>query len=59
MGDCGNPAISVPVGLASDGLPISVQLVGRAFDEPGLFRIARAVEVLSGWQSVALPTYPV
>ena len=51
----GHPAISVPVGLAPDGLPLSVQLVGRNFDEAGLLRIARAVEVLSGWESVRLP----
>jgi aspartyl-tRNA(Asn)/glutamyl-tRNA(Gln) amidotransferase subunit A len=56
----GHPAISVPVGLAPDGLPLSVQLVGRNFDEAGLLRIARAVEVLSGWEGVALPAglYP-
>ncbi|MBS0561137.1 MAG: amidase [Proteobacteria bacterium] len=51
----GHPAVSVPVGLAPDGLPLSVQLVGRPFDEPGLLRVARAVERLSGWESVALP----
>jgi aspartyl-tRNA(Asn)/glutamyl-tRNA(Gln) amidotransferase subunit A len=51
----GHPAISVPVGLAPDGLPLGVQLVGRNFDEAGLLRIARAVEKLSGWESVALP----
>jgi aspartyl-tRNA(Asn)/glutamyl-tRNA(Gln) amidotransferase subunit A len=51
----GHPAMSVPIGLASDGLPIGVQIVGRAFDEAMVFRVCRAVEVLSGWESVALP----
>jgi aspartyl-tRNA(Asn)/glutamyl-tRNA(Gln) amidotransferase subunit A len=51
----GHPAVSVPVGLAPDGLPLSVQLVGRNFDEAGLLRIARAVETLSGWDRMALP----
>jgi aspartyl-tRNA(Asn)/glutamyl-tRNA(Gln) amidotransferase subunit A len=51
----GHPAVSVPVGLAPDGLPLSVQLVGRNFDEAGLLRVARAVEKLSGWEAVALP----
>ena len=51
----GHPAISVPVGLDSDGLPTGVQIVGRAFDEATVFRVGRAVEVLSGWESVTLP----
>ncbi len=51
----GHPAMSVPVGLAPDGLPVGVQIVGRAFDEAMVFRIGRAVEVLSGWESAALP----
>jgi aspartyl-tRNA(Asn)/glutamyl-tRNA(Gln) amidotransferase subunit A len=51
----GHPAMSVPIGLASDGLPIGVQIVGRPFDEAMVFRVSRAVEVLSGWENVALP----
>ncbi|MGH7107405.1 MAG: amidase family protein, partial [Acetobacteraceae bacterium] len=51
----GHPAISVPVGLGAAGLPLAVQLVGRAFDEAMLFRVARAIERLSGWQEVPLP----
>jgi aspartyl-tRNA(Asn)/glutamyl-tRNA(Gln) amidotransferase subunit A len=51
----GHPAMSVPVGVASDGLPIGVQIVGRPFDEAMVFRVCRAVEVLSGWENVALP----
>ena len=51
----GHPAMSVPVGLASDGLPIGVQIAGRPFDEATVLRVARAVEVLSGWESVAPP----
>jgi aspartyl-tRNA(Asn)/glutamyl-tRNA(Gln) amidotransferase subunit A len=51
----GHPAMSVPIGLGSDGLPIGVQIAGRAFDEAMVFRVSRAVEVLSGWESVALP----
>ena len=51
----GHPAMSVPVGLASDGLPIGVQVVGRPFDEATVFRVCRAVETLSGWERVALP----
>jgi aspartyl-tRNA(Asn)/glutamyl-tRNA(Gln) amidotransferase subunit A len=51
----GHPAMSVPVGLAPNGLPLSVQVVGRPFDEPMVFRIARAIEVLSGWENVSMP----
>jgi aspartyl-tRNA(Asn)/glutamyl-tRNA(Gln) amidotransferase subunit A len=51
----GHPAMSVPVGVASDGLPIGVQIAGRPFDEAMVFRVCRAIEVLSGWESVALP----
>jgi aspartyl-tRNA(Asn)/glutamyl-tRNA(Gln) amidotransferase subunit A len=53
----GHPAISVPVGLAPNGLPISVQIVGRPFDEATVFRIGRAIERLSGWDAVKLPEF--
>ena len=51
----GHPSMSVPVGLAPDHLPIGVQITGRAFDEAMVFRIGRAVEKLSGWESISLP----
>jgi aspartyl-tRNA(Asn)/glutamyl-tRNA(Gln) amidotransferase subunit A len=51
----GHPAMSVPTGLGANGLPIGVQIVGRPFDEPMVFRIGRAIEKLSGWESVKLP----
>jgi aspartyl-tRNA(Asn)/glutamyl-tRNA(Gln) amidotransferase subunit A len=51
----GHPAMSVPVGLAADGLPLSVQIVGRPFDEATVLRIGRAIETLSGWENVPLP----
>jgi len=40
----GLPGISVPVGLGSDGLPMGLQLIGRAFDEMTLFKAASALE---------------
>jgi aspartyl-tRNA(Asn)/glutamyl-tRNA(Gln) amidotransferase subunit A len=39
----GNPALCLPTGFA-DGLPIGLQIAGRAFDEPTLFRIGAAYE---------------
>jgi aspartyl-tRNA(Asn)/glutamyl-tRNA(Gln) amidotransferase subunit A len=38
----GTPAISVPTGLSSSGMPLAMQIAGRAFDEPMIFRIAQA-----------------
>jgi aspartyl-tRNA(Asn)/glutamyl-tRNA(Gln) amidotransferase subunit A len=40
----GLPGISVPAGLSADGLPLGLQLIGRAFDEATLLRIARSLE---------------
>jgi aspartyl-tRNA(Asn)/glutamyl-tRNA(Gln) amidotransferase subunit A len=40
----GHPALAMPTGLSRDGLPLSVQFVGRYFGEASLFRVARAWE---------------
>ena len=40
----GIPAISVPVGKDSKGLPIGMQIIGRAFDENTVLRVAYNVE---------------
>ena len=40
----GFPAISVPSGFNSIGLPLSIQIIGRAFDEPTILRLAHAYE---------------
>jgi aspartyl-tRNA(Asn)/glutamyl-tRNA(Gln) amidotransferase subunit A len=38
----GTPAISVPTGLTEGGVPLAMQIAGRAFDEPTIYRIAQA-----------------
>ena len=40
----GLPAIVVPAGYTEEGLPIGVELLGRAFGEPRLFELAYAYE---------------
>jgi aspartyl-tRNA(Asn)/glutamyl-tRNA(Gln) amidotransferase subunit A len=44
----GHPALAMMAGLSLDGLPLSVQFVGRYFDEATLFQVARAWEQASG-----------
>jgi aspartyl-tRNA(Asn)/glutamyl-tRNA(Gln) amidotransferase subunit A len=45
----GLPAISVPAGLSSKGLPLGLQVVGRAFDEETVFQLGRALERAAGF----------
>ncbi|HWV24974.1 MAG TPA: Asp-tRNA(Asn)/Glu-tRNA(Gln) amidotransferase subunit GatA [Thermomicrobiales bacterium] len=44
----GIPGISVPAGF-SDGMPVGMQFLGKAFDETRLIGIARAYEQAAGW----------
>jgi len=49
----GNPAAAVPCGLGPDGLPLSVQLVGRLDDEPTLLSLSAQLETARPWPLVA------
>jgi aspartyl-tRNA(Asn)/glutamyl-tRNA(Gln) amidotransferase subunit A len=40
----GLPALSLPAGLDRQGLPVSMQLIGRPFEEALLVRIGAALE---------------
>lgn len=44
----GNPAMSIPTGFSASGLPLSMQIVGRAFDEPTVLGIGAAYEAATG-----------
>jgi aspartyl-tRNA(Asn)/glutamyl-tRNA(Gln) amidotransferase subunit A len=44
----GHPALAMMSGLSSDGLPLSVQFVGRNFAEATLFQVAREWERAAG-----------
>jgi aspartyl-tRNA(Asn)/glutamyl-tRNA(Gln) amidotransferase subunit A len=45
----GLPGISVPAGLSADGLPLGLHLIGRAFDEETLFRVASVLETAASF----------
>ncbi len=45
----GTPAISVPTGFTSAGLPTAMQIAGRAFAEPMVYRVAQAYCEATGW----------
>ena len=45
----GNPAAALPAGFTPEGLPLSVQLVGRPDDEPTLLSLAAQIEAERPW----------
>ena len=47
----GLPAISVPCGFSAQGLPIGLQFIGKALDEPGVLRAAYAYEQATPWHA--------
>ena len=44
----GLPGLSVPAGLSSEGTPLGLQVIGRAFDEETLLRVGQAIEDAAG-----------
>jgi amidase len=51
----GQPAITVPAGVGSDGLPLSVQLVGRPGAEDVLYSLAAQIETAQPWAAERPP----
>ncbi|MFQ5828626.1 MAG: amidase [Candidatus Methylomirabilia bacterium] len=47
----GTPAMSIPCGFTTSGLPIGLQLAGRPFDEATLFRVSYAYEQETAWHT--------
>jgi amidase len=45
----GSPTISLPCGVSSEGLPISLQLIGRHDDEGLVMRAGHAYEQATKW----------
>ena len=43
------PAVAVPCGLSSDGLPLSMQLAGPAFEDARVLRAAHAYQGVTSW----------
>lgn len=51
----GLPALSVPCGFSSNGMPTGFQLIGRPFSEATLFRVGHAYQRVTDWHT-RLPT---
>jgi aspartyl-tRNA(Asn)/glutamyl-tRNA(Gln) amidotransferase subunit A len=47
----GLPGVSIPGGFTRTGLPIGLQLIGRAFDEALLLRAAHAYQQVTTWHT--------
>ncbi len=64
----GGPALAQCIGFTQDGLPLSMQIVGRPFDDATVLRVAHAYEAATPWRAhrpmldpngAALPLPPV
>ena len=56
VGHC--PALSVPSGVTSAGLPTALQIVGRRFDDPTVLEIGAALEAQRPWRKWTLDDLP-
>ena len=49
----GLPALSVPCGFSQDGMPIGMQIIGRAFCEATVFNIGHGFQEITDWHTKA------
>jgi len=47
----GGPALAQCIGFSSNGLPLSMQIVGRPFDDATVLRVAHAYEKATPWRA--------
>ena len=50
----GLPGLAVPAGLTANGLPLGLQIIGKAFDEQTVLRVGRAVEKAANFDAKPL-----
>ena len=46
----GNPALALPTGITDTGLPLSMQIIGKLFDEATVYQVAYAYEQATPWK---------
>lgn len=51
----GNPVLSFPVGMSTDGLPLAIQIAGRPFDEATVLRAGDAYQSRTAWHLTVPP----
>ena len=47
----GSPTLALPCGFSASGLPLSLQLAGRPFDEATVLRVGHAYEQATSWHT--------
>ena len=54
----GQPAISIPWGVAEDGLPVGIHLAAHPLADDTLLQVARQIEVARPWADLRPPALP-
>lgn len=51
----GLPAVAIPVGLSAEGLPMSMQIIGKPFAEATVLKVADALQRVTDWHLLVPP----